>query len=66
LQLFVEFVEGIGDVLEKDQPQHDVLVLRRVDVLAQLGRRLPKLLLDGLFLLGFRGFTFGRAFPSCQ
>ena len=29
-------LEGVGDVLEKDQPQHDGLVLGRIHVVAEL------------------------------
>jgi hypothetical protein len=29
-------IKGIGDVFEEDRPQDDVLVFRRIDVLAEL------------------------------
>ena len=34
-------IEGIRDVFEEDQPQDDVLVLRRIDILAELVGGLP-------------------------
>jgi hypothetical protein len=34
--------ESVGDVLEKDQAERDVLILRRVHVPAHLIRRLPE------------------------
>ena len=51
-------VEGIGDVLEKDEAEDDVLVFRRVHVVAQLVRGQPQLGLEtegGARLLGIRG-----------
>ena len=64
-ELSVPGLEGVGDVLKKDQPEDDVLVLGRVHVVAQrIGCR-PQLrlkaesrstfpaLLDGPFLSGF-------------
>ena len=45
-QLGVLLLEGVGDVLEEDQAEDDVLVLGRVHVVAQLVGRLPELLLE--------------------
>ena len=46
LQLGVLFLEGVGDVLEEDQAEDDVLVLGRVHVVAQGVGRLPELGLE--------------------
>jgi len=57
-QLGMVLVEGIGDVLEKDEAEDDVLVFRRVHVVAQLVRGQPQLGLEtegGARLLGIRG-----------
>jgi len=43
LQLRVLLLEGIRDVLEKDQPQDDVLVLRGIHAAPQGIRHLPEL-----------------------
>jgi hypothetical protein len=56
----VQLLKGIGDVLQEDQPQHNVLILCRVDVLPQLVRRLPELLLQRLIALGFGFLRFGH------
>jgi hypothetical protein len=39
-------LEGVGDVLEEDQPEHDVLVLGRVHVVAQHVGRRPQLVFE--------------------
>ena len=39
-------LEGVGDVLQEDQPEHDVLVLGGVHVAAELVGRRPELLLE--------------------
>ena len=44
-QLRVVFFEAVGDVLEEDQAEDDVLVFRRVHVAAQLVGSEPELLL---------------------
>ena len=41
LQFRVAFFKGVGNVLEKDQPENDVFVLGSVHVAAQLVRRGP-------------------------
>src|SRR5208282_5405895 len=46
LDLVVPLLEGVGDVLEEDQPEGDVLVLASVHVPAHLVRRGPELLLE--------------------
>ena len=51
-------LERVGNVLEKDQPQDDVLVLGRVHVVAQRIGGLPELgfkpeVRGGIVLLGF-------------
>jgi len=38
----VDFLERVRDVLEEDQPQHDVFILGGVHVSAQLVRRRPQ------------------------
>jgi len=38
----VFFLKGIGDVLEKDEPQNHVLIFRRVHVAALLVRHSPE------------------------
>ena len=48
-QLGPAFLEFVGDELEEDQREHDVLVFRRLDAAAQLGRGLPKRFFKGLF-----------------
>ena len=42
-ELGAVFLEGVGDVFEEDQAEDDVLVLRRVHVVAQLVRGEPEL-----------------------
>ena len=42
LELRVLFLEGVGDVLQEDEPEHDVLVLARVHVVAERIRHLPQ------------------------
>ena len=42
----MELLEGVGDVLEEDQPEHDVLVLGGVHVPAELVCGGPELLLE--------------------
>jgi hypothetical protein len=46
LKLRPVFLEGVRDVLQEDQAQDDVLVLGRVQVVAQLVRRQPQLGLE--------------------
>ncbi len=46
LQLGVLLLEGVGDVLEEDQPEDDVLVLTRIHRAAQRVRSRPELRLD--------------------
>jgi hypothetical protein len=46
LDSVVPLLEGVGDVLEEDQPERDVLVLARVHVPAHLVRCGPELLLE--------------------
>src|SRR5208282_1450445 len=46
LDRVVPLLEGVGDVLEEDQPEGDVLVLASVHVPAHLVRRGPELLLE--------------------
>ena len=45
-KLLVALVELVGDVLEEDEPEHDVLVLGGIDVAAQLVGGAPDLLLE--------------------
>ena len=45
-ELAVFGLELVGNVFQEDQPQHDGLVFRRVDVAAHLVRRAPDLLLE--------------------
>ena len=57
--------EGIGDVLEKDQAQNDVLVLGRVHVVAQRVGGGPELSFEaevgaGVFIRFFRRFLGTR------
>ena len=64
LQLRVGLLEGVGDVLEEDQPEHDVLVLGGVHAAAQRVGHLPELGLvtGGDAVLGGHGaFTSGRS-----
>jgi hypothetical protein len=46
LELGVLFLEGVGDVLEEDEAEHDVLVLGRVHAAAQGVGGLPELGLE--------------------
>jgi len=46
LDRVVPLLEGVGDVLEEDQPERDVLVLARVHVPAHLVRCGSELLLE--------------------
>ena len=67
-ELGAVFLEGVGDVFEEDQPEDDVLVFRRVHVVAQFVGGEPELGLeaDGGGRLGEGGgFAFGGHFlPS--
>ena len=45
-ELRVHVLERVGDVLEEDQAEHDVLVLGRVHVVAELVRGLPQRALE--------------------
>lgn len=45
-QLLMPLLEGVGDVFQKDQPEHDVLVLGRLHVVAQLVGGEPELGLE--------------------
>lgn len=57
----MQFPERIGDVLQEHQPQHDMLVFRRVDVLAQLIGGLPQLLFQRFLFDFFRSFRHEQA-----
>src|SRR5690606_24633102 len=59
LQLLVQLHKGIADVLEEDEAEHDVLVLRRINVLAELVGRFPELLFAGFVGGGFGLAAFG-------
>ena len=63
-ELGVMFVEGIGDVLEKDQAEDDMLVFRSVHVVAQLVGGEPELGFKAEVGVGF-GFlcSFGHRAP---
>ena len=55
----VLLLEGVGDVLEEDQAEDDVLVLGRVHVVAELVGRQPELRLEaevGAVAVGLAGF----------
>ena len=45
-ELLVHLLEGIGDVLQEDQPQHNMLILRRVHIGPQLVSSKPQLRLE--------------------
>jgi hypothetical protein len=51
--LLIFFFKSIGDVFEKDQTQHNVFVLGCIHILAQLIRRFPEGLFQGLVALVF-------------
>ena len=52
-------LEGVGDVLEEDEAEDDVLVLRRVHVVAQTIGHLPELGLEAEVGAGVgRGFLW--------
>jgi hypothetical protein len=55
-ELGVVFLEAVGDVLEEDEAEDDVLVLRRVHVVAELIGGEPKLLFKAEVCGGFGGF----------
>ena len=67
-QFGVVLVEGLGDVFEKNQAKDDVLVFRRVHVVAQLVGGEPELGFKAEVgggvgrRSGFRGFCFGHVF----
>jgi hypothetical protein len=44
-QLGMNFFERIGNIFQKDQAEHDMLVFRSIHVAAQLVRRCPELAL---------------------
>jgi hypothetical protein len=59
----VHFLEGIGDVFQKDQPQDDVLVFRRVHIVAHLVGGEPEFGLETEIrpvAVGFCGYFPGR------
>ena len=45
-ELLVALVKAVGEVLQEDEAQHDVLVFSGVEVAAQHVRRVPQLLLE--------------------
>ncbi len=51
------FVEGVGDVFEEDEAEYDVLVFRRIHVVAELVGGEPE--------LGLEAEVCGRIFGSC-
>jgi hypothetical protein len=56
------FFETIGDVLEEDEAENDMLILRRIHVVAELVGGKPELGLEaevGRRVLGGGGFAFG-------
>ena len=59
----VNLLERIGDVLQEDQPQRDVLVLGGVDVLAELIGGFPELLFEGFFRGGLDRLGAGHKHP---
>ena len=61
-ELIVAFGEGIGDVLQEDEAEHDVFVLGGVHVAAQLVRCGPQGLLEsqaGAVVFAAVGYIFG-------
>ena len=64
-ELGVLGLEGVADVLEEDQAQDDVLVLRGVHVVAQGVGGLPELRLEAA-VGGGRGRARGRAAPRAR
>ncbi len=46
-QFSLPLFKGIGDILQKDQTQHDVLVVGCVQIVAQLVGSLPELVVEG-------------------
>ncbi len=64
-ELGAHFLEGVGDVFEEDEAEDDVLVFRRVHVVAQLVGGEPELGLEAeigrrIRSSGFFRFCFGR------
>ena len=55
----MEFLEGIGNVLEEDEAEHDVLVLGGVHVPAELVGGSPELLLEAEICPVARSPSFG-------
>ena len=68
------FLEGVGDVLEEDQSEHNVLVLGGIHVVAELVGRQPELGLKpeiggGVSRLRFFGhqlFRLGASVHGCH
>ena len=60
-ELGVVFLEGVGDVFEEDQAEDDVLVFRRVHVVAKLVGHQPELLFKAD---GGGGVAFGSSFGT--
>ena len=65
-QLLMPLFEGVGDVLEEDQPQHDVLVLGRIHVVAELVSGQPELGLEAEIGGGVRRSFCLRLGHWCQ
>jgi hypothetical protein len=69
-ELGAVFLEGVGDVFEEDEAEDDVLVFRRVHVVAELVGGEPELGLEadggrGLGGSGGFGASHGRSFIAC-
>lgn len=65
-QFALAFIEGIGNIFEKDQPEHDVLVHRRVEVGAQLVGSGPELFFQVVEELLFDGVHVRRMMNLCS
>jgi len=60
-ELGAVFLEGVGDVFEEDEAEDDVLVFRRVHVVAELVGGEPELGFEAEVGGGVFGAVFGRA-----
>lgn len=62
LQGLEPLLEGVGDVLEENEPEDDVLIVPRVHIAAQLVRHLPQLLLEAEIRSVLGALRFGFLF----
>jgi hypothetical protein len=65
-ELGAVFLEGVGDVFEEDEAEDDVLVFRRVHVVAQLVGGEPELGLEAEVAVESSVCAFAISLPFCR